>query len=366
VLTIWGNTSHACDVFTANAEALWSVIDWEQGAVFAATAVAGIGCGLLGGPALGALCAGAVGGGLGAAVAGGDVSAVLWGTLFGSVSSLAFVGVGQLGGQIAFLMTTNTYASALSAMAVTTGASLGMQSVMGGEIDWTMVAIQGVISAIMAFHTAAQMDAAMEQAKHDAAVGKGAGEAYSEASNGGTARPGHASAGQAAHAALAQEVPASVATNREHGGLIYRKGGRYFATPAVVGSEGVVEVWDAKSSVPAGATIVGDYHTHPATVIGEPWWTNGETFSGYGGLSYVPEELAKFVSDGILDKTDIYGAVIDIRTRQGLDAGAFTSFISTPSGRFGVHNVASGGLFYFSPDPRLMSPGVSWSSLARP
>jgi hypothetical protein len=38
-----------------------------------------------------------------------------------------------------------------------------MQSVMGGEIDWTMVAVQGVTSAMMAFHSAAQMDAAAAQ-----------------------------------------------------------------------------------------------------------------------------------------------------------------------------------------------------------
>jgi RHS repeat-associated protein len=65
VLTIWGNTSHACDVFTANAEALWSVIDWETAATFGGGVLAGAVCGALAtplGPAAAAAAAGACAG----------------------------------------------------------------------------------------------------------------------------------------------------------------------------------------------------------------------------------------------------------------------------------------------------------------
>src|SRR5690606_18298188 len=103
---------------------------------------------------------------------------------------------------------------------------------------------------LMAFIRAAQVDAAMQQqaAAQAAAHGTAAGEEAWKQSNpqGGfvlqgatnnSSAPGHRTAWEAARAALQAEVPASVQANQEHGGLIYRHGGRFYATPAEIGTD---------------------------------------------------------------------------------------------------------------------------------
>ncbi len=170
--------------------------------------------------------------------------------------------------------------------------------------------------------------------------------------------PGYRTAGEAAFTALERIVPKSVAENTEYGGLIYRQGGRYFATEAVSGTEGNVNVWEAQSMVPEGATIVGDYHTHPGTVEGysqHEWFRNGETFSGTDE-PYMHSDSRALVSNSVREQSDYWEAKGDL-ARRGVDAKVFTSFLSTPSGRFGIYNVKADRIFYFSPTPRLLAPG---------
>ncbi len=65
-------------------------------------------------------------------------------------------------------------------------------------------------------------------------------------------------------------IPLSKATSREYGGYIYEKDNRfYFTNPPVKGSGIVVDVHLAKRLVPAGAKVVGDYHTHFRDKTGE-------------------------------------------------------------------------------------------------
>jgi hypothetical protein len=121
----------------------------------------------------------------------------------------------------------------------------------------------------------------------------------------------------------------------------------------VVGSEGVVEVWDAKSSVPAGATIVGDYHTHPAIVPGyspgEWFRENGEIFSGS-----MPQYRDTDYPVSMLQGGDFHGARMDLNVRENLDASFYTSYLSTPSGRFLTHHVQSGQIYYYGPSIHLL------------
>jgi RHS repeat-associated protein len=170
---------------------------------------------------------------------------------------------------------------------------------------------------------------------------------------------GDSTASGAAFRALRDVVPRSARENNEYGGVIYRLNGRYHATPAVTsGSEGAVEVWDALKDVPSGAQVVGDYHTHPSTIEGEPrWWKNGEMFSGTE-LPYIPKPYREMLSQSVIDASDYFGAKLDL-SREGvnIDKNAFTSYVSTPSGRFGVYNVQSDRIFYFSPSSQLLPPG---------
>lgn len=52
--------------------------------------------------------------------------------------------------------------------------------------------------------------------------------------------------------------------NKEYGGLIYEKGGKYFHTIPVPGTQSTFKPILALPQVPKGANIVGDYHTHGA------------------------------------------------------------------------------------------------------
>jgi RHS repeat-associated protein len=180
--------------------------------------------------------------------------------------------------------------------------------------------------------------------------------------------PGFDTAGAAAVDALEKIVEQSVVNNEELGGLVFRIGGRYFATQAIRGGYNAVDIWKALKDVPEGATIVGDYHTHPRTIgIEKRWWRNGDVFSGTD-FPYMKAERPDLVSDKSFDSTDLGEARLDITEgpqingvrKEGaltrIDTSRFTSFVRTPSGRLGVHNVAQGNIFYFSPNARMLAP----------
>src|SRR4051812_38906040 len=88
------------------------------------------------------------------------------------------------------------------------------------------------------------------------------------------ATDGYPTAWKAAFAALCICNPKSIqsmdandrlSTGTEYGGLIYKKGTRFYYTEPIAGDvQGHVDVWEALSKVPADcqSSIVGDYHTH--------------------------------------------------------------------------------------------------------
>jgi RHS repeat-associated protein len=138
----------------------------------------------------------------------------------------------------------------------------------------------------------------------------------------------------------------------EYGGLIYERGGRYHFTEAVVGEEqGHVDPWQTLDKIPADARnrVVGDYHTHggPNAIV------DGEDFSG---LRYGPGSS----SDSLRAGSDIVEARTDLVTRRAniLDPKRYTSYLGTPSGRFGVYNPHHGTVFSFSPSSRLLPPNT--------
>lgn len=69
-------------------------------------------------------------------------------------------------------------------------------------------------------------------------------------------------ADEAARSALDAANAKAIRKNKEYGGLIYEKGGKYFATIPVAGTDRTFKPVFALPQVPSGATVVGDYHTH--------------------------------------------------------------------------------------------------------
>ena len=68
----------------------------------------------------------------------------------------------------------------------------------------------------------------------------------------------------AAKNALNSVQAKSIRLNKEYGGLIYEKGGKYFHTIPIPGTQSTFKPILALPQVPKGANIVGDYHTHGA------------------------------------------------------------------------------------------------------
>jgi RHS repeat-associated protein len=66
----------------------------------------------------------------------------------------------------------------------------------------------------------------------------------------------------AGDAALSKANPVSIKENREYGGLLFEKDGQFGYTEPIPGEGTTVNPYDAIGSVPEGATVVGDYHTH--------------------------------------------------------------------------------------------------------
>jgi hypothetical protein len=168
---------------------------------------------------------------------------------------------------------------------------------------------------------------------------------------------------QAAFKALTIANPQSILSiNREgviwgieFGGLIYKRGGKFFYTEPMEGEDGHIDVWQALPSVPENARncIAGDYHTHG----GESRMTkaagiDGEIFSGFHsapGAAILPSQVMQ---------ADIQEARSDVEKRlEILNRRTYTAFLATPKGRFALHIPAQNIVFSFSPDHRLLPKG---------
>lgn len=60
----------------------------------------------------------------------------------------------------------------------------------------------------------------------------------------------------------------SIRANREFGGFILEKEGKYYSTRPVKGNKTSFKPSSAKHKIPNGFKVVGDYHTHGADIIG--------------------------------------------------------------------------------------------------
>jgi hypothetical protein len=225
---------------------------------------------------------------------------------------------------------------------------------------------------MMAFHTAAQMDAAMEQAKHDAAVGKGAGEAYSEASNG-TYGSGLSSDEAAGRLGLTSGPGVVGAFAQDHAPLVCGGGGPQCASrpygsspmdklaaeflertsPAVeLGGQTIAESILAVSSPEHAAHIIetasGSYRLD-FTVVSEGDWSIVEVASPrlsagerwVGTIHTHPGSRRSTVVQSVLDGTTA-------RSFARLSGGTFNhSYVIGPSGKGPYF-----GIIVFSPTPR--------------
>ncbi|MFC4159050.1 RHS repeat-associated core domain-containing protein [Chitinimonas lacunae] len=115
----------------------------------------------------------------------------------------------------------------------------------------------------------------------------------------------------------------SLAKNKEYGGLIYKKGGKYFATIPIPGTERSFKPGLALPQVPKGAVIVGDYHTHGDYSLKKP---NGDIVRTSNPAQDV------FKSEEFSDADERFSQLM---------AKAHTpchrSYLATPSGKFKVY-----------------------------
>jgi hypothetical protein len=177
---------------------------------------------------------------------------------------------------------------------------------------------------------------------------------------------GYPTAWQAAFAALARYNPQSILskdpndradTGKEYGGLIYKLGGEFFYTEAVISPEAkaIVDPWDALDKVPPEArrSIVGDYHTHGAPPPPTPEFESGEDFSG---LHAAVSPLIGASSGQAQSSGDLFAGRLALVTHSAniLDVSTYTLFLGTPRGRFALFTPGKNILFSFSPDPRLL------------
>jgi hypothetical protein len=190
------------------------------------------------------------------------------------------------------------------------------------------------------------------------------------ARGGGPNTGGFSTASEAAARALERATPQALRENSEYGGLVFRAGGRFYATNAVTnGSDQYVDVWGALEQVPEGAKIIGDYHIHTREtadpLLRGRWWRNGETFSGTD-YRYLSDAEKALTPDTQLNQTDYFGAKLELGRadlKGRLESNSYTSYMRTPSGRLGVYNVQSDNIFYFSPSTRLTDrvPAASYA-----
>ncbi|WP_122167623.1 DUF4329 domain-containing protein [Burkholderia stabilis] len=131
----------------------------------------------------------------------------------------------------------------------------------------------------------------------------------------------------AARSALNSVLDKSIRTNKEFGGLIYEKGGKYFATIPVPGTGRTFIPALARPQVPRGATIVGDYHTHGDYSLLGP---NGEIVK---------------TSDPSRDSFDSDNFSLQDKSISGLATLKYKchrSYLGTPSRKLKVYTVVGG------------------------
>ncbi len=134
-------------------------------------------------------------------------------------------------------------------------------------------------------------------------------------------------ADDAARSALNSANPKSIRRNQEYGGLIYEKGGKYFATIPVAGSGRTFKPMNALPQVPSGATIVGDYHTHgDYSVVG----SKNEVIRTGNSMK------DDFDSDNFSESDKKITAMATLKNR------CHQSYLGTPSGQFKKYTVLGG------------------------
>ncbi|OXJ08248.1 hypothetical protein CFB39_32155 [Burkholderia sp. AU6039] len=119
----------------------------------------------------------------------------------------------------------------------------------------------------------------------------------------------------------------SVRMNKEFGGPIHQKAGRYFATIPEPGTGCTFLPALALPQVPKGATIVGDYHTHGDYSVQN---MNGEIVR--------TSNLARddFDSDNFSVKDNLLTLAATAKNK------CHRSYLGTPSGKIKVFTVAGG------------------------
>jgi hypothetical protein len=136
----------------------------------------------------------------------------------------------------------------------------------------------------------------------------------------------HASADDAARAALDYSNPRSIAANREYGGLIYRDAfGQYFFSGPVVGGDAGVNPSDA--GVPPGDQQVGDYHTH----------ADYSTQDASGGAVRTSDPARDDYNSDHFSGTDYDGITSD-----GAGKDEYRGYLGTPSGTYRYFDPHSG------------------------
>src|SRR5215469_4900997 len=136
-----------------------------------------------------------------------------------------------------------------------------------------------------------------------------------------------ASQDEAARAALGWANPQSIRDNREYAGLIYRAAdGKYYFSGPVVGSDQGADPHSAPA--PAGAQVVGDYHTHADYSTADPK-------TGAAVRTSDPKK-DDFNSDNFsaADKTGI--------ASDGAGTPGYAGYLGTPSGTFRKYDPATG------------------------
>ncbi len=132
---------------------------------------------------------------------------------------------------------------------------------------------------------------------------------------------------QAARAALGWSNSQSIRDNREYAGLIYRgTDGKYYFSGPVVGSDQGANPHSAPA--PAGAQVVGDYHTHADYSTANP--TTG------AAVRTSDPTHDDFNSDNF-SATDKTGIASD-----GAGTPGYEGYLGTPSGTFRRYDPATG------------------------
>ena len=128
---------------------------------------------------------------------------------------------------------------------------------------------------------------------------------------------------EAAKVALGSANPKSIRLNKEYGGLIYEKGGKFFYTIPVAGKANSFKLALARPQLPNGAKVVGDYHTH-----------------GDYSRKDAKGVLRRTTKDYDTEKSDDF-SVKDTRITEmaRMQYPCHKSYLGTPSGKFKVNSI---------------------------